>query len=509
MKNPFARLLSGCAVALAVAAAPLAAQPTPDAAALSRQLRQHPQIFAHPPFVPGSLIVRLQNPAATAAAHTLLASHHHARKITALGAPARAILRVDLELSAPSARDAVSRTLDAYAQLAADPAFAGVDLNWKLTSSYLPDDPYAIDDGHPEDSHADQYFLRPMNVPDAWDLLLPAGAAARSATVAVLDSGVALSHPDLHRAVVDGGYDFASGDADPATDTPGDPANGDGADNNRDGYADAGVAHGTHVAGLIAAELDNGLGVAGLGANRAGVLPVRVMDDEGSGELAWIVDGIFYAANKNVDVISMSLGMPQKLLCTIDVPAPDAMIEAVRYAYERGVIVVAATGNAAKADRSCGVSYPAALDHVIAVGSSNLQGERSKYSDYGGDHAQVDVTAFGGDFVGAGPRLELTEVIWSTWVIDAATAAASDGKYEAGQHVYGGAIGTSMAAPEVAALAALVRSVRPELAPDDVASLITGGARDLLAPGWDVETGAGQVDFLTTLAAASATVGAR
>ena len=209
-------------------------------------------------------------------------------------------------------------------------------------------------------------------------------------TVAVIDTGVDYNHEDLknnYGTKIYKGYDYVDDDSDPMD------LNG----------------HGTHCAGIVAANLNNGVGGAGI-APSVSVLAVRVLNKNGSGSTADINDGIYYAADWGVQVISMSLG--GKGYAT-------TQQKAVNYAYNRNVTVIAAMGN----DGTNVKCYPAALDHVIAVASVNQSGERAPYSNFG---KWCEIAAPGSD-------------IWST---------VPGNSYDCWD-------GTSMATPVVAGAAAL------------------------------------------------------
>lgn len=177
-----------------------------------------------------------------------------------------------------------------------------------------------------------------------------------------------------------------------------------------DGVAQDGNGHGTHVAGIAAAATDNGRGIAGM-APRAAILPVRVLGNDGDGSMAAVANGIVYAANQGAQVINLSLGAPV---------SATTLANAVQYAWDRGSVLVAAAGN----DSSSAAHYPANYPNVIAVASTNRYDARSSSSNYG---RWVEVAAPGED-------------ILST--------------YPGGYYAY--MSGTSMAAPHVAGLAALL-----------------------------------------------------
>ncbi|KQP81360.1 hypothetical protein ASF35_15005 [Aeromicrobium sp. Leaf291] len=264
------------------------------------------------------------------------------------------------------------------------------------------------------------------------------GAATRTtrrAVVAVLDTGVDATHSDL-RGNVGAGYDVLA---------PGTSA----ADPN---------GHGTHVAGIVAAVAGNSRGVAGL-APRAAILPIRVLDSAGRGTSDAVARGIVRAADRRPHVINLSLSIPG------DDPA---VRQAVAYAQRRGVLVVAAAGNT-----GCGLfgrtQYPAAYAGVVGVGSLDSSLAASRFSSCG---SWVDVAAPGGG-------------IWST--VPRQNRVGCSGTY------YCSLSGTSMAAPHVAAAAAMAMSRRGWSA-GTVAARLESTARDLGARGKDRTYGAGLLD---------------
>lgn len=264
-----------------------------------------------------------------------------------------------------------------------------------------------------------QWGLTEVDAAAAWRVTRGAGAV-----VAVVDSGVDGSHPDLAGALVRG------------VNTRTDRGDYSAPTVDRDG-------HGTHVAGIIAARSANGQGVAGV-APKASIMPVKVLDADGSGWMGDVVEGIVWAADHGADVINMSLGGPDA----------DFSATAVAYARAKGVVVVAAAGN----ESSSAPSYPAALPGVVSVTALERGGSVDSYSNYG---ATVDLAAPGTGIVSTVP-----------------------GGYAAMS-------GTSMASPQVAGVAALVASVAPRAA---IEAVLTRSADDQGAPGWDSRFGAGVVD---------------
>ena len=198
-----------------------------------------------------------------------------------------------------------------------------------------------------------QWGAAAIEAPAAWAVT----TGTPGTVVAVLDTGVDPSQPDLAGALVPG-YDFVNGDADPSDD----------------------FGHGTSVAGILAARLDNGAGVAGMCPNCA-VMPVKVIGSDGNGLTSTIAQGMTWAVDHGARVINMSMGGPD---------ASDVLASAVEYAQAHGVLVVAAAGN----NGSSNAFYPAAYPGVLSVAASDPNGQLYPWSDSG---SWVDVAAPGCD----------------------------------------------------------------------------------------------------------------
>jgi thermitase len=219
--------------------------------------------------------------------------------------------------------------------------------NSKKVQTYTPNDPQFFS----------QYGPKKVKAPEGWNL----SKGKSSVVIAILDSGIDFNHEDLKNKLVTG-YDFSDNDSDPS-------------------YSDA---HGVHCAGIAAAETDNGKGVAGTGFN-CKIMPIKIFPNATDAVSA---TSIIYAADHGAKVISMSYGS-----------FFDSATErnAVNYAWGKGVVLLAASGNAGVTDKF----YPAAHVNCIAVGSTGPTDQRSGFSNYGPDW--VDVGAPGEDVLSTVP----------------------------------------------------------------------------------------------------------
>ncbi len=261
--------------------------------------------------------------------------------------------------------------------------------------------------------------------------------------IAILDTGIDLNHSDLKNKIYSNGYDFA----------------------NEDPIAQDDHGHGTHCAGIAAAETNNKKGIAGVAWN-CKLLPVKVMDSEGSGKYSWISEGIIWASDQGADVINLSIGG--------EFPS-NTLRAALEYAYDKEVVIVAAAGNDGGA-----VLYPAAYDDFcLAVAATDYNDRRITFLTYTWESnfgPEIDVAAPGARILSTYP-VPLTPP---------------------GYLPYAWGSGTSMATPHVAGLAALIKSLKPWLTNRQIMDIIRYSCDDINSsnyPGKDDYLGYGRINM--------------
>jgi serine protease len=349
------------------------------------------------------------------------------------------------------------------------PDLAGADPNYLVRPLKTPNDPF----------YAYQWHYPLINLPQAWDVTTGTPAAG-DVVVAVVDTGVRLSHADLAANLLKNGagavvgYDFIR---DVATANDGDAIDADADDPGDESTPASSSWHGTHVAGTIAAASDNGIGVAGV-AWGARIMPIRVIG-KGGGTSYDVLQGIRYAAGlsndsgtlppRRADIVNLSLGCLNCYAATTE-----GVLDQVRAA---GVIVVAAAGNESTGQPG----YPASYRNVVSVSAVTLNRALAPYSNFG---ATVDVAAPGGD-----TTADLNGDGYADGVLSALVGGGMSSQYGYYQ-------GTSMAAPHVSGVVALMKAVHPGLTPDQFDALLANGAigNDLGSAGRDDNFGHGLID---------------
>jgi len=333
-----------------------------------------------------------------------------------------------------------------------------------------------------------EWGMKAIDAAGAWN----AGARGAGAVVAVLDSGIVCQHADIAPNLLPNSTSFVPGE-------------------NVCHNIPAVFNHGTHVAGIIAAA-DNAFGTIGV-APQAKILAVKVLSGvTGSGEFAGIIQGIVYAADQGANVINMSLGvtdgLPKGGAETAELI--NATKRAVQYAQARNVLIVASAGNDARdLDHDANtVAFPAQLPGVLAVSATapeawghDLNGANldlpASYTNYG--QSAVHFAGPGGDFDYPGnENCTVAGLVRPCWVFDGVFAP---GGYTAPNgNLYFWASGTSMAAPHVSGVAALIFGKYPGIKAQKVEQILRQSADDLGKPGKDDYYGQGRVNAAKAVA---------
>ena len=316
------------------------------------------------------------------------------------------------------------------------------------------------------------------NAQSAWNGSQGYGSA--SVVIAILDSGVDSSHPDLLQVT---GWDFGDGNSDPDDDS-----------------ADPG--HGTACAGVAAAIANNSLGAVGIGGG-CSIMPLKVSNSDGSILFSAITDAIYHAADNGADVISMSFGAATTAYAPTD--------NAIQYAYNAGVTLFAATGN----ENATTISYPAVNTNVISVGAASPCGDRKRSSSNPSEvnpGINTDPNGFtcdGERWWGSNYGNTTQDSRFAVDIIAPTILPTTDiqgsGGYDPSD--YSGFFnGTSCATPYAAGVAALVKSKNPSWGPAQIRAQMTSTAIDIVnvesGAGWDRYSGYGMVDAAASVGAA-------
>lgn len=302
--------------------------------------------------------------------------------------------------------------------------------NYILENFFVPDDTY----------YSHQWALTKIQAPQAWAL----AKGSSSVVIAIIDSGIDYNHPDLKGKIVS-------------------PYNSVIDSSSLSSVLDD-MGHGTHVAGIAAATINNGMGIAGVGGDIS-IMPIKA-GNGGNFTSNALANAIYYAVDNGARVINMSLGGYDSSYTVQD---------AVDYAWSQNVVVVAASGN----DATNNPAYPAAYSSVISVAATTQSDDDAQFSNWGD---WIETSAPGVN-------------VFST------TPTYSNPSYSSN---YSYATGTSMASPIVAGLAALTLSAQPTLTNNEIRELISINADDIGEPGYDYYTGYGRVNAYRTLTAAMA-----
>jgi thermitase len=313
--------------------------------------------------------------------------------------------------------------------LANNKSTVSIEKNKKVKISQTPNDPY----------YPAQTYLTNSNIPSAWSV----SEGSPSVIVAVIDTGVDYNHEDLKNKMWTNpsgyfGYDFVNGDNYPMDDN----------------------GHGTQISGIIAAQSNNGVGIAGIANVK--IMAVKAIPYGGEGDVADLARGIIYAADNGARVANVSLGLAEE---------SQALDDAITYARAKKCLIVAANGNLYRSF----IDNPARNPNAVGVGAVDDSDVRTAYSNYGDGTSLV---ALG------------NKIYSSVW-----KAANDINGYEYGS-------GTSFAAPQVTGTAALIISKDPSLTSDQVKKRLISSAKKVSAMGnvgYSIEYGYGKLDAYTAL----------
>jgi thermitase len=283
--------------------------------------------------------------------------------------------------------------------------------NVEFKAQFVPNDPY----------WSSQWGLQKIEADWAWNTTI----GNRSILVAVVDTGIDYNHPDIAANYNASGYDWVNNDADPLDDN----------------------GHGTHCAGIIAAVINNSLGIAGMA--QVQIMAEKGLDASGTGYEDNLASAIYDAVEKGARILSLSWGGDQD---------SQLIHEAIQYAYSQNVLIVAAAGNQASDTKF----YPAAYDEVVAVTATDQFDYPATFSDYG---SWIELSAPGVQILSTFPNDSYIQMS-----------------------------GTSMACPYVAGLGALVFSRFPNATRDWVRAQMRYTADDLGSPGFDPFYGYGRIN---------------
>jgi thermitase len=298
-----------------------------------------------------------------------------------------------------------------------------VEPNMKMQTQLVPNDPSWNLQWGPQKVQADW----------AWNTT----TGNSSVLVAVVDTGIDYNHPDLAANYVPLGFNWVNNSTYPKDD----------------------FGHGTHCAGIIAAAIDNNIGIAGLA--QVHIMAEKVLDSSGYGYDDWVANGIIHAVDQGAKIISMSIGQYGD---------SELIHDAVKYAYSSGVLVIAAAGN----DNTNTKLYPAAYDEVVAVAATDESDGKAYFSNWGD---WIELAAPGVNIYSTMPTYSVTMNNYYGYTMN-----------------YDFMSGTSMACPHVAGTAALLWSQYPTKSRDWIRQWLRYTSDDLGDPGFDPYYGYGRID---------------
>lgn len=335
----------------------------------------------------------------------------------------------------------------------------------------------------PSDSYyGEQWYLQKIKAQDAWDIK----RESPQVIIAVIDAGIDINHPDLQDNIWVNNDEIPENGIDDDSNGYIDDVSGwDFVDNTPDpnpkfseGFTDAGINHGTIIAGIIAAQGNNSFGVSGV-TWQAQIMPLKGLDDKGEGNIHDVIRAIDYAINNRADIINMSF---------VGMSYSQSLEEAIRRAYKAGLIIVAAAGNEAEqgqghsldAEKIYPICHDGSSNMVIGVAAVDTIDQKTDFSNYG--FSCVDISAPGTSFFGL-----------SVYEPTKSYQGKFFNKYEQGFWS-----GTSMATPLVSGSIALLKGINPKLSREKLVDILLSSADNIsrLNPGYLGQLGRGRLNLL-------------
>jgi hypothetical protein len=308
-----------------------------------------------------------------------------------------------------------------------------------------------------------QWYLETIKAKEAWQIT----TGSQDIIIGVIDTGIDYTHPDLKGSLwinnaekngISGMDDDNNGFIDDSlgwdfTDAPRFSDGGDYIDPDNDPMDEYGSGHGTQIAGIIAAQANNGIGITGIGPNLS-VMNLRAGTASGYLEEDDVANALIYALDNGARIVNMSFG---------DVALSRFLKDIIYYTYQQGLILIASAGNSGNDE----VHYPSGLAETISVGATDMDDNIAGFSNYG---PTLDCVAPGSEIL----------------------STAVNGKYNI-------VSGTSFSAPVVAAIAGLILSVNVDFSSERVRNILKTSADDILYYGWDNYSGAGRISALNAV----------
>jgi subtilisin family serine protease len=351
-----------------------------------------------------------------------------------------------------------------------------IEPNFKYFASSMPNDPF----------YSNQWYLEKIRANYAWEKLNN-NLSKKNPVIAIIDSGIQINHPDLKNNIWENIDEIAGNGIDDDRNGFIDDKNGwdfvvnvnDPSPKFESGFTEEGIMHGTIVAGIAAATGNNGKGISGVAQNTK-IMPLRVLNDKGEGRTSEVVRAIDYAIANGADIINLSF---------VGFNYSEALNEAIRRAYEIGIVIIAAAGNEQGEGHGYNLSetpmYPVCHDGVngenmvIGVASTDAMDQKTDFSSYG--FSCVDITAPGVS-------------IFSTTVYD---SSKKGGDYVFDKYYDGYWSGTSMSVPMISGAIALILEANPSIKRQEAVNILLSTSDNIsrLNPEYLGQLGSGRVNL--------------